>query len=33
VAVDALTDRPGVMSVRTNLVFQSWQGGPLLPPT
>jgi hypothetical protein len=31
--VDALTDRPGVMSVRTNLVFQSWQGGPLLPPT
>ena len=32
VAVDALTDRPGVMSVRTNLVFQSWEGGPLLPP-
>src|SRR5215469_4994508 len=32
VAVDALTERPEVMSVRTNLVFQAWQGGPLLPP-
>jgi|SRR5215471_129421 len=33
VAVDALTLRPEVMSVRTNLVFQAWHGGPLLPPT
>jgi len=33
VAVDALTARPEVMSVRTNLVFQAWPGGPLLPPT
>jgi DNA-binding Lrp family transcriptional regulator len=33
VAVDALTVRPEVMSVRTNLVFQAWPGGPLLPPT
>jgi DNA-binding Lrp family transcriptional regulator len=32
VAVDALTVRPEVMSVRTNLVFQAWEGGPLLPP-
>jgi DNA-binding Lrp family transcriptional regulator len=32
VAVDALTVRPEVVSVRTNLVFQAWPGGPLLPP-
>ena len=32
-ALGGLTERPEVMSVRTNLVFQAWQGGPLLPPT
>jgi len=32
-AVQSLTARPEVMSVRTNLIFQAWQGGPLLPPT
>jgi len=33
VAVDALDVRPEVISVRTNLVFQAWQGGPPLPAT
>lgn len=30
--LDGFTARPEVMSVRTNLVFQAWQGSPLLPP-
>jgi DNA-binding Lrp family transcriptional regulator len=32
-AVEGLTERQDVMSVRTNLIFQAWQGQPLLPPT
>ena len=29
--LDGFTARPEVMSVRTNLIFQAWEGGPLLP--
>ncbi|MFD2470768.1 Lrp/AsnC family transcriptional regulator [Amycolatopsis silviterrae] len=30
--LDELTSRDEVARVHTNLVFQQWQGGPLLPP-
>jgi DNA-binding Lrp family transcriptional regulator len=29
--LDNFTTRPEVTSVRTMLIFQSWDGGPLLP--
>ncbi|WP_019813110.1 Lrp/AsnC family transcriptional regulator [Saccharomonospora saliphila] len=31
--LDELTARDEVALVHTNLIFQRWQGGPLLPPT
>jgi DNA-binding Lrp family transcriptional regulator len=31
--LEGFTARPEVLSVRTNLIFQAWQGGPLLPVT
>lgn len=31
--LDGFTARREVTSVRTSLIFQAWQGGPLLPPT
>lgn len=31
--LDGFTARQEVTSVRTMLVFQSWDSGPLLPPT
>jgi DNA-binding Lrp family transcriptional regulator len=31
--MDGFTARPEVTSVRTNLIFQAWQGSPPLPPT
>lgn len=30
--LDELTARDEVVRVHTNLVFQAWEGGPLLPP-
>jgi DNA-binding Lrp family transcriptional regulator len=30
--LDELTARPEVSLVHTNLIFQQWPGGPLLPP-
>ncbi|MBB4688842.1 Lrp/AsnC family transcriptional regulator [Amycolatopsis jiangsuensis] len=30
--MDELTSRDEIARVHTNLVFQQWQGGPLLPP-
>jgi DNA-binding Lrp family transcriptional regulator len=30
--LDKFTARPEISSVRTMLIFESWQGGPLLPP-
>ncbi|WP_017624282.1 Lrp/AsnC family transcriptional regulator [Nocardiopsis chromatogenes] len=30
--VDELTSRPEIHNVETMLVFQEWEGGPLLPP-
>lgn len=31
--LDKFTARPEISSVRTMLIFESWQGGPLLPPS
>ncbi|MBB6171417.1 DNA-binding Lrp family transcriptional regulator [Nocardiopsis mwathae] len=30
--IDELTCRPEITQVQTTLVFQEWEGGPLLPP-
>ena len=31
--LDQFTARPEVALVHTTLIFQQWEGGPLLPPT